>query len=260
MKQFNVFSSMPSLATPISVVAAQSNQRTAGLSHLNAQLFLEMSKTAQLLSDQLFHLYENISGAGAGAVQQQSDYKNNGGSGKTSSKQICTSIDLTPISSGYNSLCASTDNLAKTSSRMSLLTDSFDSTQNDSTHLLRSNVQRCLFNETSSSASAYSLSSMSSTSLTMLQSLDSSSVSSVSTSDMTEQTRQKRKKPNETDQHPTLDVTQNFKTPHKSNATKQPQIPRIKETRRKVKLMTSFNSFKLRRAFIKSKNNSVDQL
>ena len=178
---------------------------------LNANLFLEMSKTAQLLSNQLFQLHQNLS---------------------LSTKNLANNIDLTPISSGYNSLCVSTDNLmmtsslAKTSSHDSLLQETFEAS-----------AKRRLFNNNDSTSSSSSLSSMSSTSINKL--LDTSDSSSSSSSF-------KRFKSND-------ETTFSFKTPYKTNK-KCPVVPRIKDSRKKAKLLTSFDSFKLRRAY--SKTNS----
>lgn len=222
---------MPSLITATPDIASHSGQP-------NAHLFLEMSKTAQLLSNQLFQLYESMSAA---------DSKHATGSYQTP-HQKNSITDLTPVSSGYSSLCTSTDNLAKTSSRMSLLND----TQNESTNaLFGQNAHRRLFNQTVSSSS---LSSMSSTSPSLDSSCGSSSVSSSSLI-LTEDSRKRKKaKTSHTDdeaneQRDDDSALFTFKTPCKS---KKPKIPGIKESRKKFKeQLSNYRRYRLRRAYNK---------
>lgn len=203
MKSSNICTSMPSLVSKPQQVDFAGNL-------LNANLFLEMSKTAQLLSNQLFQLHQNLS---------------------LSTKNLANNIDLTPISSGYNSLCVSTDNLMMTSSLAK--TSSHDSLLQET---LEASAKRRLFNNNNSTSSS-SLSSMSSTSINkLLETSDSSSSSSSF----------KRFKSND-------ETTFSFKTPYKTNK-KCPVVPRIKDSRKKAKQLTNFDSFKLRRAY--SKTNS----
>ena len=127
MQSLSNYTSMPSLVS----TASKPNQQMTNLNTVNSNLFLEMSKTAQLLSNQLLQLHQNL----------------------CFSSNMDKAIDFTPISSGYNSLNISNESLQmssliKTSSRVSLLNDTVTSEAN------QYGIKRRLFSTTSDTSSS----------------------------------------------------------------------------------------------------------
>ena len=199
---------MPQLNTPSSSMTSTALKKpngTTATSMLNTDFILEISKTAQLLSNQLLMLHKNL------AQPQQTPVKN--------------TFEFTPLSSGYNSICSSYENISISNSRyvskeytpkygQSLASD--QSSLNLSSSSPDSNIlKRVLFDSDSDK-----------------------SLSTPSSSDSSFNSSKKRK----------FQLSVDFSTPHRGKR-QQPTIPRIKEVRKKLKKLSSLEKSKLRRYY-----------
>lgn len=209
MKSLNSYSSLPSLATSDSRTNIEPMTNLAPKNLLNPNLLLEISKTAQLLSNQLLQLHQHV-------VNTSSSH-----------------LTMTPISSGYNSVCQSANSSTMTSSTISLLNSTLDDTSSTGV------IKRRLFESDVSISSTY-------TSL---------NASTASSSD-------KKVKSNHDDSiietslnTPNSKSRSSYKTPKRG---KTPEIPRIKDSRKIARSLTNYYRYKLRRALNKSQANDFE--
>lgn len=199
----NTFKSLPQLNTPsssmTSTVIKKQNETT---SLLNTDYILEISKTAQLLSNQLLMLHNNLA--------QQTNTSN--------------SLELTPLSSGYNSICSSYENISLSSVKyaskeytpknQAAISEQNSSLNSSGTSSDSNMLKRVLFDSD----------------------MDDSISTPVSDSSFSSSKKRKFQRPSE------------FTTPYKEKRP-QPSIPRIKEVRKRLKKLTSVEKSKLRKYY-----------
>jgi hypothetical protein len=211
MKSLNSYSSLPSLATSDSRTNIEQMTNLAPKNLLNPNLLLEISKTAQLLSNQLLQLHQHV-------VNTSSSH-----------------LNMTPISSGYNSVCQSANSstmksYCKTSSTISLLNSTLDDTSSTGV------IKRRLFESDMSMSSTY-------TSLNASNSSSSAKKVKSNHDDLIIETSLNT---------PDSKSRSSYKTPKRG---KTPQIPKVKDSRKIARSLTNYYRYKLRRALNKSQAN-----